>query len=354
MKLLDAYVGKSVILATLVVIMVIVSLDTIFALVAETDDLHKDYQIGQALLYILMRLPRRIYEYMPMACLIGCLAGLGNLASSSELTVMRAAGISVARISAAVLKPTILFMVFSLVNAEYIVPNLERSAESMKTIARGGNELASNKGKGYWHKEQGEYVRFSAANPNGVLYGLSLYGFDQNQHLIRVRYAKTAHYEDGLWQLKNVKELQIFEEHTESVSYPTLAWQSELTPKSLTVVMSDPRDMSISDLYNYSSYLEKERLNSDKYMLSFWAKVNQPLGTIGLVLLGISFIFGPLRSVTPGFRIFSGIMVGLIYKYAEELLGPMSIILGFPPLLAILFPTLVCYGAGAMMMRKVG
>lgn len=354
MKLLDAYVGRSVILATLVVVMVIVSLDTIFALVAETDDLHKDYQIGQALLYIVMRLPRRIYEYMPMACLIGCLAGLGSLASSSELTVMRAAGISVARISAAVLKPTIIFMALSLLNAEYVVPQLERSAESMKTIARGGNELSSNKGRGYWHREQNEYVRFAAANPSGVLYGVSLYRFNAEHDLTQVRYAKTAHFRDDHWQLEQVEELQISEHSTQTRQHNSQIWHSELTPKSLTVVMSDPRDMSISDLHNYANYLEKERLNADKYRLSFWAKVNQPLGTIGLVILGISFIFGPLRSVTPGFRIFSGIMVGLTYKYAEELLGPMSIILGFPPLLAILIPTLACFLAGALMMRKVG
>lgn len=356
MKILDRYVAHSVILATLVVIMVIVSLDTIFALVAEIDDLRGGYQLFEALQYIAMRLPRRVYEYMPMACLIGCLAGLGSLAASSELTVMRAAGVSVGRISWAVLKPTAIFMLISLVNAEFAVPHLERQAESLKTVAQGKNEISSNRGKGYWHREGNEYTRFGAADPKGVLYNLVIYSFDQEHYLQRVRYAKKATYQaDGVWKLEKTQELTIGDtQNTLKNLKNTATWKSELTPKTLNVVIFEPRDMSISDLYAYTNYLKKERLNADAYLLSFWAKVNQPVGTFALVILGISFIFGPLRSVSPGFRIFSGIMVGLVYKYSEELLGPISIILGTPPIMATLVPTLVCFFFGWRMMRKVG
>lgn len=354
MRKLDAYIANNVILATLVVIIVIVSLDSIFALIGEIDDLRGGYQLPQALQYISMRLPRRVYEYMGMACLVGCLAGLGSLAASSELTVMRAAGISIARISLAVLKPTAVFMIISVLNAQFAIPNLERKAESMKTVALGQNEIMSNKGKGYWHREGGEYTRFSAADPAGVLYGLSIYTFDKDQNLNKVRYAKKALYFEDTWQMQDIDQLDIYADHTQASKFETGVWRSELTPRGLNVVMYEPRDMAITDLYNYSSYLKKEGLNADKYLLSFWAKVNQPVGTFALVLLGISFIFGPLRSVTPGFRIFSGIMVGLIYKYAEELLAPVSIISGFPPLLATLVPTILCFIAAYYMMRKVG
>lgn len=356
MKLLDRYIAKSVIQATLVVVMVIVSLDSVFALVAEIDDLRGAYQLPQALQYIVMRLPRRIYEYMPMACLIGCLAGLGSLAASSELTVMRAAGISVARISMAVLKPTAIFMVLSMLNAEFAIPNLERQAESLKTVAQGRNTISSNSGRGYWHREGNEYTRFGAADPKGVLYNLTIYDFDDEHELQTVRYAKKATYEGkGVWQLGNVHQLSIHEQHTEFNKLKgEQAWHSELTPNTLNVVIFEPRDMSISDLYSYASYLKKEKLNADQYMLSFWAKANQPVGTFALVILGISFIFGPLRSVSPGFRIFSGVMVGLVYKYGEELLGPISIIMGLPPLLATLIPTAICFYFGWRMMRKVG
>src|SRR5690554_1793448 len=354
MKKLDAYIAKNVIMATLVVIVVIVALDSIFALIGEMEDLRGGYQLPQALQYISMRLPRRVYEYMSMACLVGCLAGLGSLAASSELTVMRAAGIPISRISLAVLKPTAVFMIISVLNAQYAIPNLERKAESLKTIALGQKEIMSNKGKGFWHREGNEYTRFSAADTNGTLYGISIYSFDEQKNLSKVRYAKKASYSDGAWTMENINQLDVYTDRTEASQKATEQWQSELTPRGLNVVMYEPRDMAITDLYNYSSYLKREGLNADKYLLSFWSKVNQPIGTFALVLLGISFIFGPLRAVTPGFRIFSGIMVGLIYKYAEELLAPISIISGFPTLLVTLVPTIVCFMMAYYMMRKVG
>ena len=115
-----------------------------------------------------------------------------------------------------------------------------------------------------------------------------------------------------------------------------------------------PRDMSISGLYQYTRYLQQQGLNADNYLLSFWRKVTQPLGTIALVILGISFIFGPLRAVTPGQRIFSGILVGLVYKYAEELLAPASIVFGFEPVWASIIPIAGCMLVGLLMMRKAG
>lgn len=354
MRKLDAYIARNVVMATLVVIFVIVALDSIFALIGEIEDLRAGYQLPQALQYIVMRLPRRVYEYMSMACLVGCLAGLGSLAASSELTVMRAAGVSIARISVAVLKPTAVFMLISVLNAQFAVPNLERKAESMKTVALGQDKVMSNKGKGYWHREGTEYTRFAAADPSGVLYGISIYSFNEEQDLTQVRYAKKALYFDDAWHMQDIDQLDVYTDHTSTLKKDTDVWRSELTPKGLSVVMYAPRDMAITDLYNYSTYLRKEGLNADKYLLSFWSKVNQPIGTFALVLLGISFIFGPLRSVTPGYRIFTGIMVGLIYKYAEELLAPVSIISGFPPLLATLVPTVLCFVAAYYMMRKVG
>ena len=105
MHQLDSYVARNVLTATLVVMIVIVGLDAIFTLVDELDNLKGNYQLVDALFFSGLRLPRRIYEYMPMACLIGCLAGLGSMAANSELTVMRAAGVSINRIVFAVLKP---------------------------------------------------------------------------------------------------------------------------------------------------------------------------------------------------------------------------------------------------------
>lgn len=354
MKHLDAYVARNVFWATIVVVLVIVGLDAIFTLVDELDQLKGGYQFAQALEFMALRLPRRAYEYMPMACLIGCLAGLGTMAANSELTVMRAAGVSVARISISVLKPMVLLMIISMAIAEYAIPSLERIAQSQKAVAQGKDDVLSNKGKGYWHREGNDFMRFTAVEPGGVLHGVTLYEFDVDWELQRVRSATRAIYQRSHWQMENVKDVLLFSDKTEQRSYANAIWDTELSPESLSVVMVQPRDMSISGLFSYTRYLQKQGLNADNYLLSFWRKVTQPLGTFALVILGISFIFGPLRAVTPGYRIFSGILVGLVYKYAEELLAPASIVLGFEPIWASVIPIAGCFTAGVLLLRKAG
>lgn len=362
MHQLDSYVARNVLMATLVVMIVIVGLDAIFTLVDELDNLKGNYKLADALLFSGLRLPRRIYEYMPMACLIGCLSGLGTMAANSELTVMRAAGISINRIVMAVLKPMAVLMFISLLLGEYVVPSLERIAQANKAVAQGATEALSNKGKGYWHREGDVFMRFNAVEPGGVLHGITRYEFSESNELNKVVYAQRAIYQRSYWQMENIVVTHIDDSSAESGSGNDQRvwqekknhgrWDTELTPEKLSVVIVSPRDMSISGLYRYASYLDEQGLNSDRYMLSFWRKITQPFSTFALVILGISFIFGPLRSVTPGYRIFSGIVVGMIYKYAEELLSPASIVLGFEPILASIIPIGGSFALGLLLMRK--
>jgi lipopolysaccharide export system permease protein len=362
MRQLDSYIARNVLMATMVVMIVIVGLDAIFTLVDELDNLKGNYKLVDALLFSGLRLPRRIYEYMPMACLIGCLAGLGSMAANSELTVMRAAGISINRIVMSVLKPMAVLMFISLLLGEYVVPSLERIAQANKAVAQGASEALSNKGKGYWHREGDIFMRFNAVEPGGVLHGITRYEFSDNNELKQVVYAQRAIYQREYWQMENVVITHIDEGSSDGLKVSDQRvwqekknngrWDTELTPEKLSVVIVSPRDMSISGLYRYASYLDDQGLNSDRYMLSFWRKVTQPLSTFALVILGISFIFGPLRSVTPGYRIFSGIIVGMIYKYAEELLSPASIVLGFEPVLASIVPIGGSFILGLLLMRK--
>jgi len=84
----------------------------------------------------------------------------------------------------------------------------------------------------------------------------------------------------------------------------------------------------------------------------FWDKAMQPLTIVSLVLIAISFVFGPLRQVTMGYRIFTGVVVGLVFRTSQDLLGPASVVFGFSPFLAVMFPALVCCVIGLVLLRR--
>jgi lipopolysaccharide export system permease protein len=80
----------------------------------------------------------------------------------------------------------------------------------------------------------------------------------------------------------------------------------------------------------------------------------QPVATLALVFVAISFIFGPLREATMGMRVVSGLVIGIVFKFVQDLLAPASIVFGFSPVIATVIPIGICLIAGFFLLRRAG
>ena len=350
---LDRYIGAQVFVAILGGLGIIVGLALLFAFIDELGDVEGGYSLLDASWYVLLTAPRRLYEMLPMAALIGCLIGLGSLASNSELTIMRAAGVSIGRIVWAVMKPMLVLMLVGVLIGEYLAPYTENQAQASRAMAQGGGEAQTAK-RGLWHRQGHEYVHINAVQPNGVLFGVTRYRFDENKRMLSASFARRAQYEGDHWQLEEVATTHFQERSSEVIKQDRERWDVELTPQLLGTVVLAPDALSITGLWGYIHYLAEQGLNNSQYWLSFWTKVLQPLVTAALVLMAISFIFGPLRSVTLGQRVFTGVLVGFVFRIAQDLLGPSSLVFGFSPLFAVLIPAGICALAGIWLLRRAG
>ena len=353
MRKLDRYIGIHVLLAILSVLGIIVGLALLFAFIDELGDVEGDYGLMQVACYVLLTTPSRVHEMLPMAALIGCLIGLGTLASNSELTIMRAAGVSLGRIVLAVMKPMLVLMLAGILIGEYLAPWSEDVAQAGRASAQGAGEAQSSK-RGLWHRQGSEFVHINAVQPGGRLLGVTRYQFDEERRLLSASFARRASFEDEYWQLRDVSTTHFRGDHTEVVQTEEERWDVRLTPQLLGTVVLEPDALSITGLWRYIHYLGEQGLNNGRYWLAFWTKVLQPVVTVALVLLAISFIFGPLRSVTLGQRIFTGVIVGFVFRILQDLLGPASQVFGFSPLLAVLVPAAICALAGAWLLRRAG
>lgn len=352
MRRIDRYIVQTIAASMILVLSVVLSLDLVFAFIAEMEELKHTYQVAEALVFVLTTIPRRIYDYLPLAAFMGALIGLGALAKNSELVVIRAAGASTGRIIWSAMKPVFVVVVLGGVLGEFIAPYAERIAQSKKAVAQGASQDIVSLG-GLWHREGDAFIHFNAVEPNGVLHGVTIQRFE-GKHLVESKYARRAIYQRDSWLLENIKVTQFQDGRALSWNESYQVWGSSLTPSVLSVLMVKPDNLSISGLYSYSSYLVEQELNASQYMMSFWKKSLQPLSTAVLVFVAISFVFGPLRSVTMGFRVFSGLVVGLVFKYMQDLLGPSSLVFGFNPIWATLIPVLICLLVGFVLMRKAG
>ena len=369
MTLIDSYIRKRVLLAMLVVISLVLSIDVVFALVEELGDSENAYTSAQALLYVLKTLPSQVFQLLPFTALGGSLIGLGVMASHNELIVIQSAGVSTWRLVWAVLKPAFVVMIAGLVLGEYIAPSLQQSAQSSKAVLRSGVQ-AIDAGQGSWRRIGDEFVHVNAIAPGGEsLYGVSRYrltGVEPESAvselkagigLASISFAQSAQYIDaaevGYWRLENVSETRFLADSVVTAQRESEDWLVDLSPELLAVLLVAPDRQSISGLYNFARFFESQGLDSDRYMLSFWGKLLQPLATLALVLLAVSFIFGPLREATMGFRVFVAIGVGLLFTILQQLLEPASLLLGINPLFAVLLPIVSCAALGIVSMLRV-
>lgn len=354
MKLIDLYIARQVMSATLAVLLVIVGLDLMFSLVDQLPDIQKEYDLMAAMQYVAFTAPRRLYEHIPLSALIGCLLGLGTLATHSELTVMRAAGMSLKRIFWAVTKPVLVMVVFAAALGEWVVPHAEQKAQSFRSMKlSGGVALAS---RGVWHRDGSQFIHINAVVEGGEVWGVTRYRFDKQNRLQRASFAHIGRYvaDEQYWLLEGVESTRFEGNRTVAERIPQEKWFIELTPELLSIVVVEPANLSMQGLWQYTDYLQRQGLQADNYLLAFWNKVFQPVAIMGLVLVAVSFIFGPLRSVTVGQRLIAGVVVGMSFKLAQDMLGPASTVFGFPPMVAVLLPIGLCVITGLYLIRRAG
>ncbi|MGH8485634.1 MAG: LPS export ABC transporter permease LptG, partial [Pseudomonas sp.] len=242
---LDRYIGKSVLVAILAVLGIILGLASLFAFIDEMSDITDQYTLMDAGNFVLLTAPRRLYDMLPMAALIGCLIGLGSLASSSELTIMRAAGVSIGRIVWAVMKPMLVLMLAGILIGEYVAPATENKAQADRSLAQGSGDAQSSK-RGMWHRQGDEFVHINSVQPNGLLYGVTRYRFDNERHLLTSSFARRGQYQEDHWQLSDVTTTHFRGDHTEVVKAPAERWDVTVTPQLLNTVVLAPESLSIT------------------------------------------------------------------------------------------------------------
>ncbi len=357
MQKLDRHIRSAVLWSMLVVVALVVVVDVVFSLADELADTDENYTAASALRYVFYTAPTSLYELLPFTALGGAIIGLGVLASHNELVVMQAAGVRVWRIVLAVLQPTLAVMLLGLVLGEYVSPPLEQIARSGKAIEQSGTDTINSE-QGTWRRIGNEFIHINAIAPGGTeLFGLTRYRFDEQRRLQSASFAVNANYEeqngDGFWRLSEVRVSRFDDNRVSTESYLQEDWRVELSPELLSVLLVEPDQQSISGLYRLANFFAREGLDSATYFLAFWKKLLQPLATLALVILGIAFVFGPLREATMGSRVFVALGIGLGFTILQRMMEPASLLYGFNPLLAVMTPIILCAGLGWYFIGRV-
>ncbi len=370
---LGRYLSREIATAVVFVLIAFLALFAFFDFINELDDVGRaGYSLAAAAVYVLLTLPSRTYEVMPIATLIGSVYALAQLASHSEFTAMRASGLSRSRALGELVRLGVWLALFTALVGEALAPPAERLAQELRLSSLGsavGGQLRS----GLWIRDSlrdtsGDVQRIRFVNvgelmPDATLRRVRILEFDQQMRLSEVMKAERGVYSGpGTWQLSGVtstiyhpidsaEPLPLL--RTELAAAATRMWSSELTPALLSVLMVLPERMSAINLFNYIRHLRENQQNTELHEIAFWKKVVYPLAVIVMMALALPFAYLQSRAGGIGYKVFAGIMLGVAFHFLNGLFSHVGLLNTWPPLLAVSIPSIVAFVVALGLLRWV-
>jgi lipopolysaccharide export system permease protein len=348
---LRRYLAKEIYGATLFVFAAFLGLFAFFDLIYEMSEVGKgEYKLQHALAFVALSVPSHVYELFPIAVLIGTLYALSHIAANSEYTVMRGSGLSPWRASLILFHIGIAFVVGTLVFGELVTPAAERAARKLKLSATTG-VVAQEFRTGLWVKDDRRFVNVREILPDTTLSDVRVYEFDSDYRLVSVSFAAGARYAgDNLWRLNDVSQTRFLPAGTTVQRIGELDWTSVLTPEILSVLFVLPERMSAWNLYQYTQHLAENRQKTERYEIAMWKKLVYPLASLVMMALALPFAYVHTRAGGVGVKVFSGIMLGVLFHMLNSLFSHLGLLQNWRPLYSAILPSLLFLTTAAMMM----
>ncbi|MCB2261433.1 MAG: LPS export ABC transporter permease LptG [Candidatus Thiosymbion ectosymbiont of Robbea hypermnestra] len=354
MKILDRYLAGAVILGTLVTLGVLLPLLGFFLLADEMDDVgERGYRFADALLFVVLSLPRYAYQAFPIATLIGALVGLGTLASRSELVAMRAAGVSIGHIVYAALKGGTLLAVAAAAIGEGVAPIAEQKALQWRSEAQSGQATLLSE-HGFWARDGNTYINIREIRSGAHLRDIRLYEFDETQRLSRAMHAEHARYIEGSWVLQGISQSLLGPGRVTVSHLAQAGWSSLLDPGLLKIVISEPQVLPIWGLWRYVRYMTANGQDARPYELAFWGKLIHPLLILAMIFVSIPIVLASARTSGLGLRILLGILVGIAFYLLSRTFVYVALLYTIDPLVATLIPPLAFLAMAFWVLKRAG
>ena len=353
MTRLDRYLLRTVLLGGVGAVLAFTLLALIFQFIDEVDRVSETYTLAKVLAFVVLTTPGYIYDFYPVAILIGALLSLGALASGSELIVMRASGMSILRMARPVVLGGVMLAFFGMLVGETLGPWGQETARKMRAEAT-ESALSVNTRSGLWVRDGMRFVNARRAVVGGQLLDVKLFEFDPQGHLTRSLTAARAELTlQDRWDLYEVAYTDLTADRVVAVTQPLLEAQSLFPARVLDVAVVHPQHMSLPDLIAYVQHLEQNNLDSTAYRVALWGKVFAPLSVIVMLVLAMPFVFASQRGGNAGKWLFVGIVLGVVYITFNRIVNFMGPVYGVPAMLSASMPPLIFLILGLVALSRL-
>jgi lipopolysaccharide export system permease protein len=355
---IERYVMSNSLWAVAAAFMVVASLIFLidFVDVSRTLGVRAEVTAVQVLGLTLLKSPNVILLLLPFAFLFGVLGAFVNLNRRSELVAMRAAGVSAWRFifpaaAAAFIAGVITVLALNPL-ASWLNGEFERASARLMFDVRldAPKETWIRQGDG---RTQVVIHAKSRTPTTDRLTTVSFFVYTIDEHgrlaFSRLIEAKAAVLHRGFWQLYGAREATAGEQ---ALQYDTLSIPSNLDPRSAFNKFAAPQSVAFWNLPGAISRVEHAGFSSTAYRLRFHQLLTTPFLFAAMSILGAAFSLRLMRLGGLALLASSGVALGFIFFFFNELCSSLGkaevlppVLAGWaPPLLALLSAfTLLCY-----------
>jgi len=356
MKIRDRYIAKTLLSYTIIVLVVWTSIYSFFNFLAELNSVGKDgYTILSAFTYIILQLPEVAYKQASPIILLGCILGMGHLATTGQLLIFRVSGASILRITLLTLKNSLIFVFFFISIGEFLAPISSNLAKSSKSNAMGSSSASFNQ-DGFWIRDGDNFINVKK-NIDGTLFsGITIIEVNSSNKIERVIKSENALFDGSSLDMSSSEIFSVdgsgsFESISlkERNSYDkTVSFDQDL----IGSLEKEPEDLSSWTLFKQIRFLSDNKLRSGIFEVELYKRLIQPVTLIAMILLAMLFIFGSPRDVTLGRKIFFGVALGLSFEMLSRVTSAMALGLDFNPFLSSILPSIVVMFISIILLLK--
>jgi lipopolysaccharide export system permease protein len=307
--------------------------------------------------YLFFKIPSVTFQWtLPYAVLLATLLTLGAFSRHSEITAMKAGGISLYRIASPLLLIALLISLCSFLGNEYLVPYTNQRTDYLLEVElRKEEPSGSFKNYKIWYRSDNRIFNIQLLDPQAkVLKGFTLYQFDNRFRCIQRIDAVNAKWIDGKWRLYD-GAVRDFDEDGSIRSIPFKEWDYSLPEKweSFQNLERESKELSYTELRTYIQKIQSAGYDATRYLVDLYSKLSYPFLNLIMILIGVPFALKTGRSGGVAFNIGVSVMIGFTYGilfYIFLSFGKTGVL---SPFLSSWIPTLLFGLAGIFTLMSV-
>jgi len=288
MKIRDRYIAKTLLIYSLAVMLIWLGIYSFFNFLSELNSVGKlNYNILQALKYIALRIPEVAYDQATAVILLGCVLGMGHLATTGQLLIFRLSGLSTLRTSWITIKNALIFIFVLILIGEVFAPFLSKYAASERSIALGQTNL-SNDQAGFWIRDGDNFINVENNLDGSLFSGITIFEISKSNQIKSVINSESANF-DG--QSLNLNGTDIFSISINNDFENIDLKERNKYNKSVTFdqdlvasLEKEPKDLSTFTIMKQIQFLTDNKLRAGVFEVELYNRLVKPLSLIAMIL----------------------------------------------------------------------